>query len=83
MSTQIEIQPDVAHKLSAIAKMRGVSIDTLLRQILKRLDKTDESSPEMWRLGGSIELLDDDLESASWQINKNIQKSLLETARNL
>ncbi len=83
MSTQIEIQPDVAHKLSTIAKMRGVSVDTLLRQILKRLDKTNESLPKMWRLGGSIELLDDDLESSSWQINKNIQKSLLETARNL
>lgn len=83
MPTQIEIQPDVAHKLFAEAKMRGVSIDTLLRQILKRLDKTNESLPEMWRLGGSIELLDDDLEGGSRQIANSIQKSLLETARNL
>jgi hypothetical protein len=28
MSTKIEIQPDVARKLSAIAKMHGVLIDT-------------------------------------------------------
>ena len=82
MPTQIEIQPDVANKLFAIAKMRGVSIDTLLRQILKRLDKTDESS-QVWRLGGSIELLDEDLESGSLEIAQSLQKSLLETARNL
>jgi hypothetical protein len=50
MPTQIEIQPDIANKLFAIAKMRGISIDTLLRQILKRFDKTDESSND-WRLG--------------------------------
>lgn len=83
MPTQIEIQSDVAHKLFAEAEMRGVSVDTLLRQILKRLEKTDESSPDAWRLGGSIELLDDDLEDGSRQIANSIQKSLLETARNL
>ena len=82
MPTNIEIQSDVAHRLFAIAEMRGISIDMLLRQILKRLDKTDESLSD-WRLGGSIELLDEDLESGSRQIAQNLQKSLLETARNL
>jgi len=82
MPTQIEIQPDVANKLFAIAETRGVSVDMLLRDILKRFDKTDESSQD-WRLGGSIELLDEDLESGCRQIAQSLQKSLLETARHL
>lgn len=79
MPTNIEIQPDVANKLFSAAEMRGVSINTLLRQILKRLDKPDESSND-WRLSGSIELLDENLESGSLQIARSLQKSLLEIA---
>lgn len=82
MPTQIEIQPDIAAKLFALAEMRGVSIDTLLRDILNQLGKPDEPL-KGWQLAGSIELLDDDLENGSQQITNNLKNSLLETARNL
>lgn len=82
MTTKIEIQTDVAERLMTTAKIHGVSIDTLLRRILKRMNKTDESIQD-WQLGGSIELLDEDLEKGNRQIAEKLQKSLLETARNL
>lgn len=82
MLTQIEIQPETADKLFSIAEKRGISVDKLLRQILKPFDKFAEPSPN-WQLAGSMELLDDDLESASRQINQMLQKSISETAQNL
>lgn len=82
MPTQIEIQPDVADKLIAIARTRGISIDALLREILNQLDKTDHSSPR-WRLEGSIELLDEDLASGGRAIGNSLQDSLLEASQNL
>jgi hypothetical protein len=42
MPPQIEIQPDVADKLLAIARTRGLSIDALLREILNQLDKDEK-----------------------------------------
>jgi hypothetical protein len=82
MPTQIEIQPETANKLFSIAEKHGVSVDSLLIQILKPFDKPNESAPK-WQLAGSMELLDEDLETASREINRMIQKSILETARNL
>jgi hypothetical protein len=81
MTTQIEIQPETADKLFSIAEKQGVSVDTLLlRQILKPFDKSDETA-QNWQLAGSMELLDDDLETASRQINQMLQKSILKTSR--
>lgn len=82
MPTHIEIQPATAEKLFSIAKKRGVSIDTLLNQILKPFDKSAESS-QKWQLAGSMELLDEDLKTARREINRMLKKSILETARNL
>ncbi len=64
MPTRIEIQADVANRLFAIARIRGVSVDVLLREILNQLDTTVEHANH-WQLKGSIELLADDLENAS------------------
>ena len=80
MPTQIEIQADVADRLFAIARMRGVSVDVLLREILSRLDKTVDSS-NRWQLRGSIELLDEDLETGSRQIANGVRDSLSKTSQ--
>ncbi len=82
MTTKIEIQTDVAERLINTANLHGVSINTLLLRFLNRINQTDESDRD-WRLGGSIELLDEDLENGSRQIAEQLQKSLSETARNL
>ena len=80
MPTQIEIQADVADRLFAIARMRGVSVDVLLREILSQLDKTVDSSNH-WQLRGSIELLDEDLKDGSRQIAKGVRESLSKTSQ--
>ena len=80
MPTQIEIQADVADRLFAIARMRGVSVDVLLREILSRLDKTVDSL-NRWQLRGSIELLDEDLETGSRQIANGVRDSLSKTSQ--
>ena len=82
MPTQIEIQPEIADKLFALAEMRGVSIDALLGEFLNEPDQNGES-PRRWQLAGSIELLDENLESGSREITRNLQNSLLKTAENL
>lgn len=82
MPTQIEIQPEIADKLFTLAEMRGVSVNALLSEFLGQTDNNGESS-NRWRLAGSIELLDEDLESASREISRNVQDSLLRTAENL
>lgn len=38
MSTHIEVQPDVAERLTALAESRGLSVDDLLRSVLAGWD---------------------------------------------
>ena len=80
MPTQIEIQADVADRLFAIARMRGVSVDVLLREILSQLGTTVESSNH-WQLKGSIDLLDEDLENGSRQVANGARDSLSRTSQ--
>jgi hypothetical protein len=42
MSTQLDIPPEVAEKLMALAKARGVSVDELLQEVLDELNLNGE-----------------------------------------
>jgi hypothetical protein len=46
MPTQLEIRPDIAVKLSALAKARGVSVDDLLQEVLDDLEPPRETITE-------------------------------------
>jgi hypothetical protein len=82
MPTQIEIQADTAKQLFTLAEVRQVSLDTLLRELLRQTAQTKEAPPR-WRLSGSMQLLDDDLASGSRQIANSLQDSLRKTSENL
>ena len=38
MPTQLEVRPEIADKLAALAKARGVSVDDLLQDVLDDLE---------------------------------------------
>ncbi|HXT63708.1 MAG TPA: hypothetical protein VN696_11790 [Pyrinomonadaceae bacterium] len=38
MATPLDIQPDLADKLATLAKVRGVSVDDLLKEILEAIE---------------------------------------------
>ena len=82
MPTQIEIQADTATQLFSLAETRRVSIDALLRELLRQTTQPTEITSR-WRLSGSMELLDEDLADGSRQIAQSLQYSLLKTAQNL
>lgn len=82
MPTQIEVQPDIANQLLTLAETQNVSLDTLLRELLRQTAKADEPAPR-WRLAGSMKLLDEDLASGSREITRSLQESLCKTVQNL
>ena len=42
MPTQLEVRPELADKLSALAKARGASVDDLLQEVLDGLELRQE-----------------------------------------
>lgn len=38
MPTQLEVRPEIADKLTALAKARGISVDELLQTVLDELE---------------------------------------------
>jgi hypothetical protein len=64
MSTQIEVRPEIADKLSTIAKARGISLDELLKQILDDLERPQSAvtEPSMEEYERDMDALAEDLE---------------------
>ena len=46
MPTQLEVRPEIADKLAALAKARGVSVDDLLQEVLDGLEPPREVMTE-------------------------------------
>ena len=46
MPTQLEVRPDIADKLAALAKARGVSVDDLLQEALDGLEQQQDAVTE-------------------------------------
>lgn len=47
MPTQLEVRPEIAGKLAALAKARGVSVDDLLQEVLDGLEMPQDSITEL------------------------------------
>jgi methyl coenzyme M reductase gamma subunit len=58
MAIQFEVRPEIADKLTALAKARGVSVDELL---LSLLSKPEPSEPEI--VEPSLEEFDRDMDA--------------------
>jgi predicted transcriptional regulator len=46
MPTQLEVRPEIADKLAALARARGVSVDDLLQEALERLEPAQAALTE-------------------------------------
>lgn len=46
MPTQLEVRPEIAEKLSALAKAKGVSVDDLLQEVLDELEPPHNAMAE-------------------------------------
>lgn len=46
MPTQLEVRPDIADRLAALAKARGVSVDDLLQEVLYGLELSADAVTE-------------------------------------
>ena len=60
MSTQLEVRPEVAEKLTALARARGVSVDELLQEVLNGLEPTPDEIVEL-----SLEEFERDMDNLS------------------
>lgn len=46
MPTQLEVRPEIANKLAALAKARGVSVNDLLEEVLNDLEPLQDTMTE-------------------------------------
>jgi hypothetical protein len=60
MPTQLEVRPEIADKLAALAKARGVSVDDLLQEVLDGLGVPQEGLTE-----ASLEEFERDMDALS------------------
>jgi regulator of sirC expression with transglutaminase-like and TPR domain len=60
MPTQLEVRPEIADKLAALAKARGVSVDDLLQGVLDGLGLPQEALTE-----ASLEEFERDMDALS------------------
>lgn len=60
MPTQLEIRPEIAHKLAALAKRRGMSVDDLLQEALVGMEMPQDAST-----GTSLEEFERDIDTLS------------------
>ena len=78
MSVQLEVRPEIADKLTALAKARGVSVDNLLDAVLRELAPTGD------RRGLSLKLIKTLMEEVEVSAEpKIIQPSLEEFERDM
>ena len=60
MPTQLEVRPEIADKLAALAKARGVSVNDLLQEVLEGLEPSHGAVTEP-----SLEDFERDMDSLS------------------
>ena len=62
MSVQLEVRPEIANKLTALAKAKGVSVDDLLDDVLSDLQPVEISEPSLEEFERDMDSLAEDLE---------------------
>ena len=62
MATPLEIQPDLADKLTTLAKARGVSVDDLLKEIIETLEPRSNGELSLEEFDRDMDLLTQGLE---------------------
>ena len=62
MATPLEIQPDLADKLTTLAKARGVSVDDLLKEIIETIEPRSNGEFSLEEFDRDMDLLTQGLE---------------------
>ena len=62
MPTPLEIQPDLAHKLTTLAKSRGLSVDDLLKEIIDAFEPRPNGEFSLEEFDRDMDLLTQGLE---------------------
>jgi hypothetical protein len=64
MPTQLELRPEIANKLAALAKARGMSVDDLLQEVLEGLELPQDAitEPSLEEFERDMDALAEDLE---------------------
>ena len=62
MATPLEIQSDLADKLTTLAKARGVSVDDLLKEIIETLEPQSNGEFSLAEFDRDMDLLTQGLE---------------------
>ena len=62
MSVQLEVRPEIANKLTALAKAKGVSVDDLLDDVLSDLQPVEISEPSLEEFERDLDSLAEGLE---------------------
>ena len=62
MATPLEIQPDLADKLTTLAKARGVSVDDLLKEIIETLEPRSNGEFSLAEFDRDMDLLTQGME---------------------
>ena len=62
MATSLEIQPDLAHKLTTLAKSRGLSVDDLLKEIIDAFEPRPNGEFSLEEFDRDMDLLTQGLE---------------------
>ncbi|MDX6288576.1 MAG: hypothetical protein QOH42_375 [Blastocatellia bacterium] len=65
MATPLDIQPDIADKLTALAKARGVSVDDLLKGIIDAIEPHSNGVFSLEEFDRDMDLLAQGLEHLS------------------
>lgn len=58
MPIRLKVRPDIAHKLATLAEAKGVSLDELLLEVIKRLELTQDAASE-----SSLEEFEQDMDA--------------------
>ena len=62
MSVQLEVRSEIANKLTALAKAKGVSVDDLLNDVLSDLQPLEISEPSLEEFERDMDSLAEGLE---------------------
>lgn len=62
MSTQLEIQPEIADRLATLAKARGVSVDDLLKDVIDAFEPPANGKFSLEEFERDMDLLTQGLE---------------------
>lgn len=72
MSTQLEIQPEIADKLATLARARGVSVDDLLKEVIDAFEPPSNGKFSLEEFERDMDLLTEGLEHLPTNYSRNL-----------